>query len=404
MKARRLPQESIVFEVIENLQEIIWDQIGKGVRRFVRGFIEEVLEQEFTEKVGAERYERSEKRKGYRNGHYRRDLLSRFGLIEGIRVPRLNEGGMTFSVFDRYEQRRRDVDAAIGRLFLNGVSTRKLKGIAEELYGRGVSAQTVSNTLAVLDKEVAHFKDKPIGDTVQFLFLDGISNKVREIGMERKVMLCAFGIHQGDPHEGSRLRELLSFQLAEVEDEASWRGFLADLKGRGLLGKKLKLIITDGNPGLLKALRAMYPFIKAQRCVAHKMRNVAVKIKRMNRPHCLKEAKLIFAADSRKEAIGRFKRWEAKWIVEEERAVRCMRKDLFSCLHYFDHNKELWRSIRTTNILERAIREVRRRTRPMNNFFTNEASADRIMYGITDMLNTNWRGKTLKPISTIQWT
>lgn len=404
MKARRLPQESIVFEVIENLQEIIWDQIGKGVRRFVRGFIEKVLEQEFTEKVGAEPYERSEKRKGYRNGHYRRDLLSRFGLIEGIRVPRLAEGGMTFSVFDRYEQRRRDVDAAIGRLFLNGVSTRKLKGIAEQLYGRGVSAQTVSNTLAVLDREVARFKDKAIEDTVEFLFLDGISNKVREIGMERKVMLCAFGIHQGAPHEGSRLRELLSFQLAEVEDEACWRGFLADLKGRGLLGKKLKLIITDGNPGLLKALRAMYPFIKAQRCVAHKMRNVAVKIKRMNRPHCLKQAKLIFAASSRKEAIGRFKRWEAKWIVEEERAVRCMRKDLFSCLHYFDHDKELWRSIRTTNILERAIREVRRRTRPMNNFFTNEASAERIMCGITDMLNTNWRGKTLKPISTIQWT
>jgi putative transposase len=312
----------------------------------------------------------------------------------------MNEGGMQFSVFDRYEQRRRDVDAAIGRLFLNGVSTRKLRGIAEQLYGKSVSAQTVSNSFAQLDKELESFKDKPIADTVEFLFLDGMSNKVREIGIERKVMLCAFGIHLRDPHDQQRLRELLSFQLAEVEDEASWRGFLADLKGRGLLGKKLKLIITDGNPGLLKALRSMYPFIKAQRCIAHKMRNVAVKIRRINRPHCLREAKLIFAAQSRKEAIRRFKTWESKWIVEEERAVKCMRKDLFSCLHYFNYDKELWRSIRTTNILERAIREVRRRTRPMNNFFTNEASANRIMYGITDMLNANWKGKTLKPIST----
>ena len=89
------------------------------------------------------------------------------------------------------------------------------------------------------------------------------------------------------------------------------------------------------------------------------------------------------------------------WQVEEERAVRCMEKDLFNCLHYFAFDPALWKSIRTTNILERAFREVRRRTRPMNNFFTNEASSNRIMYGITEMLNKNWRGKTLKQISTI---
>jgi len=316
-------------------------------------------------------------------------------------VPRLDQGGMEFTVLNRYEHRRRDVDAAIGRLFLNGVSTRKLKGLARELFGKEVSAQTVSNTLACLDQELEGYRTKPLGDTVEFLFLDGISSKVREIGIERKVVLCAFGIHQAGPGEAQGRRELLSFQLTEVEDAEAWRGFLADLKGRGLLGKNLKLIITDGNPGLLKALKAIYPFIKGQRCIAHKMRNVAVKIRKVNQAHCLKEAKLIFAADNRKEAIKRFKDWQARWQVEEERAVRCMEKDLVHCLHYFAFDPALWKSIRTTNILERAFREVRRRTRPMNNFFTNEASSDRIMYGITEMLNKNWRGKTLKPISTI---
>ena len=119
---------------------------------------------------------------------------------------------------------------------------------------------------------------------------------------------------------------------------------------------------------------------------------------------CLKEAKLIFASESRKEALRRFRDWEGKWIIDEERAVRCLKKDLFGCLHYFDFDKELWKSIRTTNILERAFREVRRRTRPMNNFFTNAASANRIMYGISDMLNQNWKDKTLKVISTNQLT
>jgi putative transposase len=352
MKARRLPQQDIVLEVVENLQEIVWSKIASGVRGFIKTFIEDLLREELSDKVGAQRYERTKTRRGYRNGRYRRSLLTRFGRIEGLEVPRMESGGMAFSVFDRYERRRRDVDCAIGRLFLNGVSTRKLTGIVKDLYGQEVSAQTVSSTLAYLDRERAAFRDKPISDTVEFLFLDGLSQKIREIGIERKVMLCAFAIHRKEPGEEHRRREMLSFQLTEVEDEVSWGGFFSDLKGRGLHGKALRLIISDGNPALLKAAKRFYPFIKAQRCMAHKMRNVAVKIRKINRPHCLKGAKLIFAAESRKEALRRFKTWETNWFIEEERAVRCMRKDLFSCLHYYDFDRELWNSIRTTNILE----------------------------------------------------
>lgn len=400
MKAKRLPQEGIVLEVIENLQEIIWGKIASGVKGFIKSFIENLLQEELTVKVGAPRYERSAGRKAYRNGHYLRNLLTRYGVVDEIHVPRMDKGGMEFTVFDRYEHRRRDVDAALGQLFLNGISTRKLKGIAREIYGKEISPQTVSATLSSLDEELSRFKDKAIEDTVEFLFLDGISQKVREIGIEKKVMLCAFGISRKNEGQEERTKELLSFQLTDVEDEASWKGFLADLKGRGLLGKHLKLIITDGNPALLKAVKSLYPFTKAQRCIAHKMRNVAVKIRKVHRPHCLKEAKLIFASETRKEALRRFRDWEGTWQIEEERAVRCLKKDLFGCLHYFDFDKELWKSIRTTNILERAFREVRRRTRPMNNFFTNEASANRIMYGISDMLNKNWKDKALKVIST----
>jgi putative transposase len=399
MKAKRLPQDGIVLEVFENLQEIMWGKIASGVKGFIKSFIENLLEEELTAKLGASRYERSAGRKAYRNGHYLRNLLTRYGVVDEIQVPRAEKGGMEFSVFDRYEHRRRDVDAALGRLFLNGVSTRKLKGIAREIYGKEVSPQTVSSTLSSLDEELSRFKDKPIEDNVEFLFLDGISQKVREIGIEKKVMLCAFGIHRKEA-EKERCKDILSFRLADAEDEASWKGFLADLKGRGLLGKHLKLIVTDGNPALLKAAKSLYPFTKAQRCIAHKMRNVAVKIRKVHRPPCLKEAKLIFASENRKEALRRFRDWESKWRIEEERAVRCLKKDLFGCLHYFDFDKELWKSIRTTNILERAFREVRRRTRPMNNFFTNEASANRIMYGISDMLNQNWKDKSLKVIST----
>lgn len=217
MKAKRLPQDGIVLEVIENLQEIIWDKIASGVKGFIKSFIENLLEEELTSKLGAFRYERSSGRKAYRNGHYLRNLLTRYGVVDEIRVPRAEKGGMEFSVFDRYEHRRRDVDAALGRLFLNGVSTRKLKGIAREIYGKEVSPGTVSSTLSSLDESLSQFKDKPIEDTVEFLFLDGISQKVREIGIEKKVMLCAFGIHRKKEQQGQREKDILSFQLADCQ-------------------------------------------------------------------------------------------------------------------------------------------------------------------------------------------
>jgi transposase-like protein len=122
-------------------------------------------------------------------------------------------------------------------------------------------------------------------------------------------------------------RNFSPFQLTEVEDKGSWQRFMADLKVRGLLSKNLKLILTEGNPGILEALKGIYPFIKGQRCIAHKMRNLPVKVRKANQTHFLSEAKLIFAAGNRKKAIKRYKAKEARWLVEEERAVQCMQKD-----------------------------------------------------------------------------
>jgi len=196
------------------------------------------------------------------------------------------------------------------------------------------------------------------------------------------MMLCALGMKE----DGSR--ESLSFRMADGEDVASWRAFLVDLKSRGLHGRNLQLITTDGNPALLKAIKEIYPFLKVQRCIVHKLRNVAIKLKRVHLKPCMDGAKDIFNAPSRREAIRRFKTWKEKWQVEEERAVRCMEKDLHHCLHYYSFPKELWKKIRTNNILERDFREVRRRTRPMG-VFPNEDSAERIFYGVTNGIHHN---------------
>jgi putative transposase len=382
MKSSVATPEKRVKETEVNVQEEIWKFIASTLKQGLKRLLENLLEDEVTGKVNAKRYERNSRRQGYRGGHYLRDLVTRYGLLEDLRVPRTSEGPMDFHLFDKYKRRRPDVDAAIGRLFLQGVSTRRLKSIAKELFGQEVSATTVSKTAAYLDEELKHYQTRSLTDDFPFLFLDGITQKVREISVEKKVMLCALGMRE----DGTK--EMLSFRLADQEDTDSWRGFLADLKSRGLKGEALKLITTDGNPALLKALKDIYPFLKVQRCIVHKLRNVTGKLRRVHLKPCMAEAKDVFNARSRREAIKRFKAWKDKWQAEEERAVKCMEKDLYHCLHYYSFPRELWKKIRTTNMLERDFREVRRRTRPMG-FFPHEESAQRIFYGVTNGIHKN---------------
>lgn len=382
MKPPRATPEQRVAETEKNVQEEVWRFIARTLMQGLRRLLESLLEDEITARVKAQRYERSPRRCGYRGGHYLRNLVTRYGLLEGLQVPRLAEGSIDFQLFNRYERRRPEVDAAIGRLFLQGVSTRRLRSIARELFGQEVSATTVSKTAGYLDEELKHYQTRPLSDDFPFLFLDGITQKVREIGVEKKVMLCALGLKE----DGTK--EMLSFRLVDQEDSDSWRAFLVDIKSRGLLGKALKLITTDGNPGLLRALKEIYPFLKVQRCIVHKLRNVAIKLKRVHLKPCMAEAKGIFTAPSRREAIRRFKAWKEKWQVEEERAVRCLERDFYHCLHYYSFSKELWKKVRTTNLLERAFREVRRRTRPMG-FFPHDESAQRIFYGVTKGIHQN---------------
>jgi putative transposase len=382
MKSPAATPEKRVKQTEVNVQDEIWKFIAATLKHGLKRLLEGLLEDEVTAKVNARKYERSSGRQGYRGGHYLRDLVTRYGLLEGLRVPRMAEEPVDFQLFDKYERRRPDVDAAIGRLFLQGVSTRRLRRVAEELFGCPVSATTVSRTTGYLDEELKRYRTKPLVDDFDFLFLDGITQKVREIGVRKKMMLCALGMKE----DGSR--ESLSFQMADREDVESWRAFLFDLKSRGLQGKNLKLITTDGNPALLKAIKEIYPFLKVQRCIVHKLRNVAVKLKRVHLKPCMDGAKDIFNAPSRREAIRRFKMWKQKWEVEEERSVRCMEKDLYHCLHYYSFPRELWKKVRSTNILERDFREVRRRTRPMG-VFPNEESAERIFYGVTNGIHDN---------------
>jgi len=227
-----------------------------------------------------------------------RRLKTKWGEVE-VRVPRVAEGSYNLEIIDRWGRRHAALDEAIGRLFLAGVSTRRLERLAEELFGIGLSKATVSEITKALDAEVAAFRAKKIPDTCRYLLLDGISAKVREVGVRGKVFLVAFGIH------ADHRREILGFVLADSESGPAWRDFLADLKARGLKGKALKLITIDGGKGLHQGVKEIYPLKPVQRCLVHKIRNVLATCKRRNKAAVARSLRAIWAAKTQEGGSGR---------------------------------------------------------------------------------------------------
>lgn len=366
-----------------------WGDVKEETLRIVKRLLEGAMEGELVEQLCAGRYRRTEVRRGYRNGYRSRNLLTQLGLIEHLRVPRDRQGQYQPTVIGKYQHYQGKVNDLIREMFLAGVSTRRVGEVLAPILGEAPSPQTVSRVVRSLDTEVQQFHRKYLLDHYLYLLLDGITLKVKgALGARKRLVLCAYGITL----DGRR--EIISFRQATAESEAQWEAFLQDIYFRGLKGESLALIVTDGSPGLCKALDLVYPYVPRQRCWVHKLRNVANKLPRKIEKVCLEGAKSIYQASNRREAILNFKDWAAKWSLSQPKAVDCLGKDLDELLNFFNCPQSHWRKIRTTNAIERAFKEVRRRTRPMS-CFQNPASVDRIIYGVINYLNASWKDKPI---------
>lgn len=370
-------------------EEEWWGDIKEQALRGVKRLLEGAMEGELIEQLNAGRYRRTESRRGYRNGYRYRSLLTELGMVEHLRVPPDRDGAYRTEVLPRYQRRQERVNNAVREMFLTGVSTRKVQELVGPMLGASVSAQTVSRITRSLDGEVRRYQSRTLTDSYLYLLLDGIVLRVKEANrVVRRLVLCAYGITPAG------FRESISFRQANSESEAAWEAFLRDLYDRGLKGRALNMISTDGCPGLHSALDTVYPYVARQRCWAHKMRNVASKLPRKLKDTCLTEAKTIYQAHTRREAVLRFRRWAARWRSTAPKAVKCIEDDLDELLPFLDCPKAHWKKIRTTNAIERAFREVRRRTRPMS-CFQNTASVDRIIFGVISHLNNSWKDNPL---------
>jgi transposase-like protein len=388
---RQLPQSKILQEWWQEVKENFWaDDAKPQVLKLVKELMESTLKEELALQTGRKPYQRSDVIPVYRNGNYSRSLVTQFGTVADIRVPRLRSGSFTTKVFKRYKRYQDIVEDLVQGIFLAGVSTRRVGESVSKLLDTKVSHGTVSRIVKRLDKLVKEYRTRPLIDEYQYLFLDGITLRIRyNNSYHNRKVLVAYGITLFGE------RRLIGFIQAQGESSDSWESFINDLYRRGLIGKNLKLIIIDGSKGLRSAIRLVYPLVSVQRCWAHKGRNVANYLPKRYQKECTNELKTIYAAKDRYRAIEAFKLWKRKWQKVSERAVACIENDLEELLAVYSFPESHSKKIRTTNVIERSFREVRRRTRVFS-CFSNKESCDRIIYAIFTHLNNKWKDRPIK--------
>lgn len=375
---------------LAELRETFWGDLYGHTQQAWKAFLEAQSERERKHYLGFMPYERSVEPKGdSRNGYYERNFVTRLGTLR-LRVARTRRKNFLPPGIARFQRRAEEVLLLIREAFLRGISTRQVGRVVAILTGEAVSAQTVSQLTRDLDQAVRQFHQAPLEDEWAYLFLDGVSLRVRRpTGRKRVQMLVAYGVRP----DGRR--QLLAFLRSAGESQAAWEGLLQDLYRRGLVGRKLQLIVTDGCAGLAAAITAVYPHVPHQRCWVHKMRNILEKVRKGDYEAVKKGAQAISLAHNRTLAEAAFRRFRARWEKSYPRMVRRLGQDLPELLVFYRFPRHLWRKLRTTNVIERCFVEVRRRTRPMV-CFVNVDSVDRIIYSIFHRFNLDWRTRTLR--------
>ena len=375
---------------LQDLKEGFWGDLYGQTQLAWKKFFEADSRRQRDQYCGSGWHERREQAEpDYRNGYYERDFVTRFGTLR-LRIARTRGKNFLPRGLDKFQRRAEEVALLIREAFLRGLSTRQVGRVIGTLTGEVVSAQTVSKLSQDLDEAVRQFHQARLKDEWVYLFLDGVSLRVRRPGGRKRVqMLVAYGVRM----DGSR--QLLGFLRSSGESQAAWEGLLEDLYRRGLEGKKLALIVTDGCPGLTAAIQTVYPRALHQRCWAHKMRNILEKVRKRDYDQVKVAAQAIYRADSRSQARDAFYQFRKRWRGAYPSLVRQLEKDLPELLSFFSFPRRLRRQLRTTNVIERCFVEVRRRTRPMV-CFVNVRSVDRIIYSIFHRFNLEWKTRTLR--------
>jgi transposase-like protein len=351
------------------------------LRTVVRAALQEVLEAEMTEAVGAAKGERTAGRLGYRSGYYGRTLITRVGKLE-LRVPQDRDGRFSTELFKRYQRSERALVAALAEMYVQGVSTRKVKAITEELCGHSFSASSISAINKRLDESLAQFACRRLNEAFPYLILDARYEKVREAGViAGQAVLIAIGV------DLDGRRQVLGVELANRESRSSWRDFLLGLRDRGLTG--VEFVVADDHAGLRAAIREVLPEAAYQRCYVHFLRNALDYVPRKVDDDCLQELRWIYDRRDLAEARADLAAWIGKWQVKYPRLVAWVEDNIEETLSFYRLPRQHHKHLKSTNMLERLNEEIKRRTHVVR-IFPNAESCLRLVRALCVETHENW--------------
>jgi putative transposase len=335
------------------------------LKPLVAKMLQELLEEEMNETIGATSYERGASRRGYRAGYYSRQLVTRVGSFE-LRVPRDRKGKFSTELFERYQRSEKALVAALAEMYIQGVSTRKVKAVTEELCGHEFSASTISNINKTLDAQLQAFVQHPLDQPYPYVIFDARYEKVREGGMVvNQAVLVALGINW----DGRR--EVLGVELANRESLTSWKEFLLGLRQRGLHG--VEFVASDDHPGLKKAIAEILPEAIWQRCYVHFLRNALDYLPRKGDSDCLQELRWIYERRTLLEAQQDLNAWLKKWGAKYPKLCSWVEDNIGETLSFYHLPLQHHKHMKSTNLLERMNQEIKRRTLVVRIFPSQES-------------------------------
>lgn len=351
------------------------------MKALMKEALQEVLEGEMTEFLGAAPSERTQERQGYRAGYYGRNLVTRIGKLE-LRVPRDRHGEFSTAVFERYQRSEKALVAALAEMYVQGVSTRKVKAITEELCGHQFSASTISSINKGLDESLAKFANRRLDDEYPYLILDARYEKVREDSVIRsQAVMIAIGINW----EGQR--QVLAVEMANRESQSSWKTFLSRLKQRGLHG--VEFVVSDDHAGLKRAIEEVLTEASWQRCYVHFLRNALDYLPRKADDDCLQELRWIYDRRDIQEAERDLASWIGKWQGRYPKLVDWVEANIGQTLSFYRLPRAHHKHLKSTNMLERLNEEIKRRTRVVR-IFPNTESCLRLVRALCVETHETW--------------
>jgi putative transposase len=362
--------------VNSNLKQMgLWELVEKRVKKTIKGTIETLLWEEYDMILNRKKHQRLNGSVGYRSGSYKRSLSTTHGRIDNLIMPKSRGLRVRYSCLKVYQRRQEAFDGHILKAMILGLTGRKQKKFFQSFIGDSVSHTTASKIMKKISYLVNHYRNMPLLDEYEYLYLDAIWVNVKELNIKNRPILVALGVKtDGTKH-------ILSFKLAKSESEVEWAGLLNDLYRRGLKGFSLSLIISDNCAGLKSAINYVYPYVALQLCTVHKLRNILSKIrnKSQNRKKVMRQASKIFKAKTKQEAINRYNSFLKEWSKNEPSVVKTMKRDIDYYFTYFNFPADKRNILKSTNPLERINRELRKVSRRYG-YFQNQRSLDIFTY------------------------